>query len=403
MSTKAAIYLDANAGSPLKLAAREALFDLLSDGDNQRLPRLLVSNSNPSSIHSHGRCAKRAFDRAKDQIAHSLGPSIDPDHLVFTSSGTEANQWAVRSVLEAELKSGKKPHWITTSVEHDSNRNLLDWVRAQGGMVSELPVDSEGLVRLEGLDEIFSNQASLLSAIWVNNETGVITQLSDLSALARRYSIPIHVDAAQAWGKIPVDLASLQAQYVSFSGHKIGGLAGTGVLWVSRDQAISPMILGKQEKGRRGGTENTLGVIALGAAAHGLDPVGWSSRVQPLRDHLEREISRRVPGTVVNGVGAGRVANTLNLNFEGVDRAGLVMALDLAGFSVSAGSACSSGVSEPSHVLRAMGKTEGQAKAAIRISLVDEMPGSEFEGFPENLVHALDRAVRRMRTTVGFD
>jgi cysteine desulfurase len=317
---------------------------------------------------------------------------------VFTSSGTEANQLAVRSVLESQFKAGKAIHWVTTAVEHDSNRQLIQWVRSLGGQVTELAVDSAGQLSETGLEERLSSGVSLISCIWVNNETGVITDLSLLSSLADRFGIPLHVDAAQAWGKLPLNLIDLQAQYVTFSGHKIGGLAGTGVLWTGRVPPMDPVIFGKQEKGRRGGTENLLGIIALGAAALEVEPISWAERVRPLRDRLEIEVCQRIPKTVVNGGSSSRVANTLNLNFEGVECDGLVMALDLAGFAVSAGSACSSGVLGSSHVLKAMGKTESQAMAAIRISLVDSMPWSELEAF----VNAVDRAVQRMRNSAGF-
>ncbi len=397
MSIKAAIYLDANAGAPLKSAAREAILQVLSGVENLGSPHSFSLIPNPSSIHSHGRRAKRLFAEARERIAASLGAKVDPEQLVFTSSGTESNQLVVRSVLEPILNSGKPAHWITTTVEHDSNVKLVDWVRSRGGRVSELPVDSEGRIQVEGLEEVFSQGAALLSLLWVNNETGVIADLNPILGLAQRYGVPVHMDGAQAWGKIPVELTDLRAQYVTFSGHKIGGLAGTGVLWVGRGQTVSPVILGKQEKGRRGGTENLLGVVALGAATQGLDPDAWAQRVRPVRDRLEAEIVRRIPGSRINGVQAHRVANTLNLNFEGVEREGLVMALDLAGYSVSAGSACSSGVLEPSHVLKAMGKTETQALAAIRVSLVDEMSWSDLEAF----VTALERAVGRMRAVAA--
>ncbi len=398
MSTKAAIYLDANAGSPLKPAAREAILSLLSGGENSGDPRSSFLIPNPSSIHSHGRRIHRAVAESRENIARSLGALVDPDQLILTSSGTEANQLSVRSVLEPQLNSGLKIHWITTAVEHDSNRKLIEWVRSRGGRVTELPVDCEGRVQLDGLENHLSQGASLLSTVWVNNETGVITDLSAILALTQQWGVPWHVDGAQAWGKLPIDLSALGAQYVTFSGHKIGGLAGSGVLWVGRGQSVSPMILGKQEKGRRGGTENALGVIALGAAARELDPVAWMNRVQPLRDRLEKVICERIAGTRINGRLTERVANTLNLNFDGVERDGLVMALDLAGFSVSAGSACSSGVLEPSHVLKAMGKTEFQALAAIRISLVDELPDSSLDPF----VAALERSVQRMRAAAGY-
>jgi cysteine desulfurase len=399
MSIKAKIYLDANAGLPLKPAASQAILSLFAHGGAFSHLESDFLIPNPSSIHSHGRLAKRAVAEARESIARSLGSQVDPEQLVMTSSGTESNQLAIRSVLEARLRAGQKPHWITTTVEHDSARQLVDWLMQRGGAVTELAVDAEGRLQAEGLSDLIRPETALVSLVWVNNETGVILDVEGVAQVVARFGVPLHLDAAQAWGKLPFDVDRLGASYVSFSGHKVGGLAGTGVLWVARGKQMDAVILGKQEKGRRGGTENTLGLIALGAASGELDPVGWAERVQPLRDELERAICARIPGAYVNGGHAPRVANTLNLNFEGIERDGLVMALDLAGFSVSAGSACSSGVLEPSHVLRAMGRTDLQAMAALRVSLVDSVQPSDLHGF----VESLEAAVSRMRRAVGFN
>lgn len=384
MSTRVAIYLDSNAGAPLKPAALEALSPFLLE--KGFLP-------NPSSIHSHGRIAKRAFADAREKVAQALGPQTDPEQIVFTSSGSEANQLAIRSILEPLLNQGKKPHWVTTLVEHDSCRQLATWLEARGGTVSYLPLDSFGNLEVSKLSEYVRPETALVSAIWVNNETGIVTGVAELARLTRLKAIPLHLDAAQAWGKLPIDVATLGAQLVTVSGHKIGALAGVGALWVARGIQIEAVLPGKQEKGRRGGTENILGILSLGGAASCIDPLGWSKRVQPVRDRLQAAILDQIPGTLVNGENAVRVANTLNLNFNSVEGDGLVMALDLAGYSVSSGSACSSGVLEPSHVLMALGRNRNQAMAAIRISLVDEMPWEVLQGF----VNALEGIVSRVR------
>lgn len=385
MLAKAAIYLDSNAGAPLRETVREALFSFFHESD------VLIPNA--SSIHSHGRLAKRLLAEARERIAHSLGAKTDPEQLIFTSSGTEANQLVVRSVLESPLREGRRPHWILTPVEHDSNRQLISWLEERGGSISYFPLTADGAPDVSALPQLVRPETVLVSAIWVNNETGVVTDAALLSSLSRKFSIPLHLDAAQAWGKIPIDLEKLGAQFLTLSGHKIGGLAGTGVVWVERGNRISATLLGKQEKGRRGGTENLLGIVAAGTAASQIHAIEWSARVAPLRDRLQNVICERIPGTQVNGNGASRVANTLNLSFDGIEGEGLVMALDLAGYSVSSGSACSSGVLEPSHVLLAMGRTKQQAMAALRISLVDEMPWEVLEGF----VVALERSAFRMR------
>ncbi len=330
---------------------------------------------------------------ARESIAASLGSKTDPEQFILTSSGSEANQLAVRSIILDQLKKGRKAHWITTPVEHDSNLKLIEWVSAQGGMVSLLPVDSDGRPQSQALEAMLRPETALVSVVWVNNETGVISDLAPISALLRDRGIRLHVDAAQAWGKLPLDAETLGADLIALSGHKIGGLAGTGALWVGRGVPIEASIPGKQEKGRRGGTENLLGAISMGAAAAAIDPLAYAQELAPLRERLESLIVSRIDGTRVNGWGAPRVANTTNLSFDGVEGESLVMALDLAGFSVSSGSACSSGVLEPSHVLLAMGRSKAQAMAAVRVSLSRGESWENLEGF----VMALEKIVNRVR------
>ncbi|MCM2322477.1 MAG: cysteine desulfurase [Oligoflexia bacterium] len=395
MSEKAAIYLDANAAAPLKAEVLEALSGVLKT-ESIGFP------SNPSSVHSHGRSARRFLFEARQQVALSLGSQVFLDELIFTSSGTESNQLALRLALESRLLRGEKPHWILSAAEHDSLVQMRAWLEERGGKVSELPLDAEGRPRVAELDRLWRPETALVSLIWVNNETGVITDIAEASAQVRARGGLLHLDAAQAWGKLPLDARTSGADLLALSGHKIGAPAGTGALWVSRAFAVRngrpvPAIVGKQEQGRRGGTENLLGAIGLGAAAAALDPRSWATRVGASRDRLEREIVERVPGARINGRGAARVANTINLNFEGVKQDGLVLALDLAGYSVSSGAACSSGVAEPSRVLLAMGRSESEARAALRISLADELPWETMEGF----LTALAASVARLRGRGG--
>ena len=389
MLARSAIYLDSNAGAPLRPSVVKALLLLFQDA----LPLL----PNASSIHLHGRKAKRLLAESREQVAYSLGPKTDSEQLILTSSGTEANQLAIRGILEQKLLNGEKPHLITTTVEHDSVLSMAKWLEARGGSVSYLPVDADGRLCIDLLDSLWKPETAMVSAVWVNNETGVITDVQALARAVRAKRGTLHLDAAQAWGKLKIDVAELGAQLVTVSAHKIGGLAGAGALWLERGTHIKQSVIqGKQEKGRRGGTENLLGCIAMGAAAAALDPVGWSERVAPLRDRLQSVITQRIPGTLVNGGEAPRVANTLNLNFQGVKGDGLVMALDLAGYSVSAGSACASGVMEPSHVLMAMGKSREHAMAAIRVSLSDAVAWETLDAF----VTALEKVVERFTDKV---
>jgi cysteine desulfurase len=226
-----------------------------------------------------------------------------------------------------------------------------------------------------------------------------MSDVANLSEQAAKACVPLHLDGAQAWGKVELNLSRSGASFVSFSGFKIGALSGTGVLWKAKSAgALSPTILGTQEGLRRGGTENLAGIITLGEAAAHLQPASieaWDSRVRRVRERLENEILKRIPGSQVNGSRALRVANTLSLSFDGINRSGLVPALDLAGFAVSSGSACSSGVDEPSHVLMAMGHSKGLASASIRVSLCDEISQETQNQF----VEALSVCVQRLRKT----
>jgi cysteine desulfurase len=392
MSKKSLIYLDANASAPLAPSAKESIFTFLNESN------LLLAN--PSSIHTSGRRAKKAIRKARECIAENLH-EINEENLFFTSSGTESNQWIIRSVLEKSFQN-KQPHWITTPIEHDSTLQMVRWFEDRGGIVSYIPVDSNGILNFEELHDLIQAKTALVSAIWVQNETGVINDIERLSSMTQSYGLPLHVDAIQAWGKIPIDLKQTQAQYMSFSSHKIGGLAGTGVIWTSQKNLLAPLFLGHQETFKRAGTENSLGIMSLAGACSDLkeDKIAL---VASLRDKLENAMKERIPGTKINGSLASRVANTSNLSFDGVLGDGLVMALDLEGYCVSAGSACSSGVLEPSHTLLAMGKTKAEAMAALRISLpmqADFLPSwQELDSF----VNVLEKVVARIRNAVRKD
>lgn len=386
MLAKAGIYLDANAGAPLRPQVLEALLSFLNGKENGALTGAL----NPSSSHSQGRQSRRFLAVARQQVAQSLGAGVEPQQIIFTSSGTEANQMAIRSALESRLLAGQKPHWILSAVEHPSVLEMKAWLKARGGSYSLLPVDQNGRYDFSVLEQLWQPETALVSLLWVNNETGVINDCRLAAEQSAKKGALFHLDAAQAWGKLSLEVKALGAQFVTFSGPKIGALGGTGLLWLEAGTPVESLILGKQERQRRGGTENLLGAISLGSAAAQLNPIAWKSRVEPLRDRLEQAIRARIPSVRVNGGETPRVANTLNISFENIGKGGVIEALDLAGYSVSRGAACSSGIIQASHVLEAMGLSRRQAEASLRISLVDEIPWLEIEGF----VDALETVLR---------
>jgi cysteine desulfurase len=326
-----------------------------------------------------------------------LGPNVTPEELTLTSSGTEAAQAAIRAELEPRLARGQKPHWILTAGDHDAHAQMISWLTSHGGTVSVLPLikmgePGAGAPDLAQLDSMFKPETALVSAIWANNETGVVTDVVQLAKLCAPRGVPLQLDGAQVWGKLPLDLGPAYAQYVSFSGHKIGALSGTGVLWSAGKLKRAPLFPGHQEGGLRGGTENLLGAVSLGAAASTLGPLAWATSLAPLRDRLEREILRAIPGARIHGAGSARIANTTNCGFEGVRKAGLVAALDLAGYCVSPGSACASGITEPSRVLMAMGLETAASRSAVRVSLSQNNRWEELEGFVSALAKAVENA-----------
>jgi cysteine desulfurase len=341
-------YLDWNATAPLRASARAAMVAALDVAGN------------PSSPHSEGRRARAIIEDAREKVARLVGAK--PADVVFTSGATEANN--------AVLTGG----WETILVgatEHDS---VLAPARASGARLLDIAVDAQGVVRRERLGAALADGAgsrALLSLQLANNETGVLHPLSECAALARQHRLAVHSDVVQGAGRVHIDVAALDVDYLSLSAHKIGGPKGSGAL-ILREGARLPSLLtgGGQERARRAGTENVAGIAGFGAAAEAAhDDVRSMDRVRRLRDALEREARIIAPEAIVVGAGADRLPNTTCLAVPGTRAETLVIALDLAGVAVSAGAACSSGKVAMSHVVAAMGLSRDVAAAAIRVSL----------------------------------
>lgn len=393
MLQKNQVYLDTNAGTALAPEVVQGLRDLLSQPDQ------CVLLPNASSSHSYGRASRKSVEDARLRVSQSFGlDSIHSGEVVFTSSGTEANQQVIRSVLENSLKQDKNPHWILSSVEHDSVLQLLDWSRSYGISHSLIPVNSSGDLIWDEIPRLIQPNTVLISTMWVNNETGIIYPPQKIRSILESRAILFHSDAAQAWGKLPLNLSTSGVDFATFSAHKVGAPAGLGVVWKNpqAEATLNPLIFGNQEFGFRGGTENALGIHALGLAARAMeleDLDARSKKLEQLRDDFENQVLQCVPGVVINGKECERVSQTSHLSFEGIDGEALIMSLDLMGYSVSSGSACSSGVQQPSHVMMAMGKSESEAKSSIRVSLPWDIQAEVLEGF----VKALQKAVHQIR------
>lgn len=337
------IYLDHNATTPARPQALDAVAAALGQ------------TGNPSSVHRYGRLARRMVEDARDRVAALVGARSSD--VVFTSGGSEANSLAIRGSGRGRV--------VVSAVEHVS-------VLAASDRRECIPVDRGGRVDLNALETMLGaeDMPALVSVMLVNNETGVIQPIAEVSEVAHRHNALVHCDAAQAAGKLAIDMEALGVDMLSLSAHKLGGIAGCGALMVRGDAIPRAQIRGGgQERGRRAGSENLAGIAGFGAAAEICSTLPDVHRNGKLRDRLERSVAEITPNARFFGSDSPRVCNTSCISMPGVASETQVMALDLAGVAVSAGSACSSGKVTRSHVLRAMGVDDEEAGGAIRVSL----------------------------------
>jgi cysteine desulfurase len=349
------IYLDNNATTPLDPRVREGM-----------LPFLAEQFGNPSSPHAAGRAARAAIEKARAQVSALVGASADS--LVFTGGGTESITTAIRGALAAQ--PGKR-HIVTSSIEHSATKNLCEQLAREGCEVTWLPVDAGGRPDLAEFAAALRDDTALASVIWANNETGVLFPVEDMARLADERRIVFHVDAVQAAGKMPIDLAEVPVHLLSLAGHKFHGPKGVGALFVRSGLGLPPLLRGGgQESGRRAGTENVPGIVGLGVAAELASaalPVEMP-RVAALRDEFEAGVRARFPDARFHGDPAHRLPNTTNFALPGRDAQGLLAGLDRLGVACSIGSACTSGEVDASHVLRAMGVGDDEARSSLRFS-----------------------------------
>ncbi len=363
-SPPTAIYLDNNATTRVSPGAFEAM-----------VPYLTNLHGNPSSAYRIGREVRAAIDHARRQLADLLGCSSR--ELVFTSCGTESDNAAIHSAIEA---SGKR-HIVTSNVEHSAVKNHAEALERRGFAVTYAPVATDGTLDPAAVAAAIRPDTALVSLMWANNETGVLFPIIEVGALCQERGVLFHTDAVQAVGKIPIALKDLPIDYLSLSGHKLHAPKGVGALYIRRRAPFVPYIIGgHQEKGKRGGTENTASIIALGRAAEEAAAAmdDENTRVRALRDKLENGLLA-IEGAAVNGHRTQRLPNTTNISFEGCSAEALLLMLDRAGVCAAAGSACTTGSVEPSHVLTNMGLARERALGAIRLSLARENTGEEID------------------------
>src|SRR5471032_711785 len=377
------VYFDYNATTPLAPTVTDAVTRAMRD-----------VFGNASSIHHFGQQAKAAMDEARSAVASLL--NADLSEIVFTSGGTESDNFAIRGAAEALEPTGRR-HLIASAIEHEAVLNTLRALARRGWRTTLLPVDQSGIVSPDRLREVIDADTALVSVMHANNEIGTIQPVAALAAIAHEHGALMHTDAVQSVGKVPVDVRALGVDLLSLSAHKFNGPKGAGVLWINRGTRMQPTITGgKHERNRRAGTENVAAIAGLGVAA-ALAAGKMSAeavRVAALRDCLEPGILGDVPGTALNGARDPRVPNTTNISFERVEAESLLIALDLEGIAVSTGSACSSGTLEPSHVLRAMGFPPHRTQNSLRFSLGTFSTDAEVD----RVIEILPRLVEKLRS-----
>ena len=354
------IYFDHNATTPVDPAVLAEM-----------LPYLSAEYGNASSVHSFGQSARGAVERARESVAALVGAS--PAEIVFTSGGTESDNAAICGIAGAAAASGKRVHIITSAIEHAAVLHTCQALaRKPLTEVTYLPVSKDGVVDPDEARRALRPETALITVMHANNELGTLQPLEEIGRIAAEAGVTFHTDAVQSAGKVPVDVTRLGVHLLSLSAHKICGPKGVGALFVRKGVRLAPLMYGgHSERDRRAGTENVPAIAGFGKAAElaRAHLAEKGARLAALRDRLQQGLLERVPGARVNGGAALRTPNTCNMLFPGVESESLVIALDLQGIACSAGAACSSGATDPSHVLEAIGLSSSDARGSLRLSL----------------------------------
>lgn len=379
------IYLDHNATSPARPQVIESMLPFFSE-----------KIGNPASVHSAGRIARQGLDEARRGVAHFL--DVHESQIIFTSGGTESNTMALFS---EGIKSGFSGHIITSNIEHPSILQTCDALKKRGMTVTHVGVDKKGRLDPDTLFSAFKKETVLVSVMHANNEIGTIQPLSEIGAFCRQRGVVFHSDAVQSVGKIEVDFYGLNVDMLSISAHKLGGPKGIGALIVDKRYAVEPLMVGGgQERGRRSGTENLPGIIGFAKVCDTIQTtlLEESQRLKGLKHQLESQIQEALPDSVIFGQKSERLPNTSALAVPGTDGETVVMNLDLEGFAVSSGSACSSGRSQPSHVAAALGIEDGLALSMVRVTLGWNTTQEDIKRFVKTYI----RVIKRLQSMAGL-
>lgn len=373
------IYLDHAATTPVHPAVRDVM-----------VPFLEQQFGNPSSIHRFGRAVRSSIDEARETVAAGL--HCDPRRIVFTSGGTEAINTALIGVATANQDKGK--HIITTAIEHHAVLEACAFLQSIGFKVTYVPVDDTGMVNVQAIDDAVSEETILISVMFGNNEVGTMQPIAEIGAIARKYAIPFHVDAVQAFGIVPIDLQQLPIDLLSVSAHKVNGPKGTGALYMREDMNFVPHLFGgSQERKRRPGTENVPGIVGFGKAVEiAVSELAHKRRVLlSLRQAMLNVWQESAISFVINGHPSDYLPHILNVSFIGFDTEMMLMNLDLEGVACASGSACTAGSLETSHVLKAMHLPQEVTSAAVRFSFGLGNTEAEVAQAAEKVVSIINR------------
>lgn len=346
---------------------------------DKMMPYLTEQYGNPSSLYSFGQTSRQAVDKARDTVANCL--HCRPDEVFFTSGGSEADNWAIKAVAEAMAKKGKK-HLISTAFEHHAVLHTLEYLKKHGFEVTLLPVNSNGIVRVEDVKAAIRPDTALVSIMFANNEIGTIQPIAEIGELCHEKGVLFHTDAVQAVGHIPIDFEGMHIDMMSMSAHKFHGPKGIGALLIRKGLRFGNLIEGgAQEKGRRAGTENTAGIVGLAEAMRiACDSLDENrARVSAMRDRLINGLLTSVESCRLNGDAKSRLPGNVNISFEGIEGESLLLMLDFKGICASSGSACTSGSLDPSHVLLAIGLKHEIAHGSLRLTINEQTTNEDID------------------------
>ena len=357
---------------------------------DEMIPFFIDNYGNPSANYDLARVSKVAIEKAREQIADLINSK--PDEIYFTSGGTESDNWALLSATDKYGKKGK--HIITTSIEHHAILHTTQFLEEKGYEVTYLKVDKNGIIDVEDLEKAIRPDTILISVMMANNEIGTIQPIKEIGTIARKNKVLFHTDAVQAIGHIPIDVSKMKIDLLSGSGHKFHGPKGIGFLYVKNGLPIAPFIHGgAQENGKRAGTSNVPGIVGMGKAAEMAKRDILNAETSKIRDYFIDRLIKEIPLCHMNGDINNRLPNNINIRIDYVDADSLLVLLNQKGLYASSGSACTTGQTNPSHVLKALGLSDKEAKSSIRLSISDDFTIEEAD----NAVEIITECVNRLR------